>query len=91
MITAEEARRLAKVPDAAVVEQALAVADRMIRAAAERRERGVIIREGVWADSTEPQPLEWLAACETLRNLGYEVKPYYVERQLVDMGTEVRW
>lgn len=88
MLTAQEAREIAG-PDA---KDYLEIIDGRIRAAAEMKEREVIIRDQPYANWLYGTPSK--VAKEVIKKLkeyGYDVDLYYQESQFVDMGLWIKW
>lgn len=87
-LTAAEAREIA-----GAEEYHLTFILKKVRAAAERNEYSVIIRDGPydrWMYRLDPNTTAG-KTIERLQNLGYTVSLFYEERQFVDAGLKIEW
>ena len=90
MINAAEARELA----GPTAEEYLKEIEVLIRDAATKKQRSVIIRKkpyAGWLYDEKDTPQEAKIALQQLRGAGYSVSLHYVELQFVDMGLEISW
>ncbi|WP_109477655.1 hypothetical protein [Paraburkholderia sp. C35] len=90
-LTAAQARDIAGPTAEERLELRLGEALNAVREAAEKKKREIALRGDFWTHGGYGQTADWIAACNALRNLGYEVDFFYEERQFVNMYTIVRW
>lgn len=86
-ITAAEARKIS----GPTVQERVDEVFPLIREAAEKKCRGVNLRDDFWVNEGYSKTKDYQEACKILETLGYTVKFYYMERQFVDMYTIVEW
>lgn len=89
MITAEEARKIAKVD---VVEQELKIATDAIKESAIKGSRCVHLYNKFWVYEAYSNTKEYMLARKKLEDLGFKVDFYYQEHSIaVDMYTIIKW
>lgn len=86
-ITAEEARKLS----GPTTQDHVATVYRLIRKAAEKKERSVKLYDDFWVYEGYKGTTSYKEACKILEGDGYKVRFFYEERQFVDMYTIVEW
>jgi len=86
-ITAQEARELA----GPTVQERVDAVYPVIREAATKGKRDIMLRDKFWADGGYSASKDWQQAVMILEGEGYKVGFYYNESQFVDMGTTVEW
>lgn len=90
-LTAAQARDIAGPTAEERLEMRLDEALNAVREAAEKKKREIALHGDFWANGGYGQTADWIAACNGLRALGYEVDFFYEERQFVNMYTIVKW
>lgn len=86
-ITAQEARELA----GPTVQERVDAVYPLIREAATKGKRDIMLRDKFWADGGYSASKDWQQAVMILEGDGYKVGFYYNESQFVDMATTVEW
>lgn len=91
MITAKEARKLAKVPDEDIIKEQLEYAAKEITDAAKAKRRFVNLTSDFFVRGGYDLDPTYKVVVEKLTELGFKVKFFYEERQFVNMYTIVEW
>ena len=87
MITANEARGLA----GPTPQERVDMLEDAIKKAAAAKQRKLALHDSFWVQEGYNDTNDYKQACMILEGLGYKVKFFYEERQLVDMYTIVEW
>ena len=86
-ITAQEARELS----GPTVQERVDAVYPVIREAATKGKRDIMLRDKFWADGGYSASKDWKQAVMILEGDGFKVGFYYNESQFVDMATTVEW
>lgn len=87
MITANEARGLA----GPTPQERVEMLEDKIKKAAAAKKRSIALHDSFWVQEGYNGTHDYQQACTILEGLGYKVRFFYEERQLVDMYTIVEW
>lgn len=87
LITAKQARKISGL----TAEEQVELVCEQIQKAAEEKKREIHLHGEFWAHGGYNLTDDYKCATKILKDLGYEVKFHYEERQFVDMYTVVKW
>ena len=92
IISAEEARKLAKIPEKRIQLELLEI-DKRIKEASAREETSILMRGEIY--DTYPDRKNWRYELQEivqyLEKSGFKCEMFYEERQFVDLGLRIRW